>query len=353
MKSFTKFSLRFGIYLLLVGYLAADFFLFEGPLKQRLESSDPNSAEAIARAKANGVVARVFNHQITRDQLDRAIQQHLWLTGKSASDLSSNERKLVAYAALGNLIDHELLRVKAKVNSHKLRVSDEEIEKRLEMFIQKFSSRAELEAAMHSEGIADIQHLTDRIAARIQQEKYVAMRVDPLVKVSEIEISDFYDKHYEQLYTAERIRVRHIFIPTLNTPSEQAQQTLSEALVQLSEEQADFASLANKVSKDPASSQKGGDLGWMSKARLPDDFSEAVFELPLNRPTLIQTKIGWHIVEVTDRRERQQPWQESLYDEIREAIYATKRHQAVKDFKLALRRFEAKKIDVFHDQIAE
>lgn len=351
MKSFTKFTLRFGIYLLVVAYLAADVFLFNGPLNRKLNRSDPNSPEAIAEAKANGVVARVFNHHITREQLDRAIHQRLWLEGKSEADLSPSARKLVAYAALGELIDHELLRVKTKVNTHKLKVSDEEIEKRVETFVRKFSSRAELEAAMHSQGIADAAALKNRIAARIQQEKYVAMRVDPLVQVSEQEISDFYEKHYAKLHTPERIRVRHIFIPTLSTPSEQARQTLTEALVKLKANQATFPTLAKELSQDPATSGKGGDLGWMTKKRLPEDFSKAVFSLQLHQPELIQTKIGWHIVELTDRRDSQQPWQESLYDEIHDAIYATKRHQAVEDFRRALRQFETEKIDIFHDQL--
>jgi parvulin-like peptidyl-prolyl isomerase len=351
LKSFTKFALRFGIYLLVIAYLAADLFLFNGPLNRQLRSSDPNSPEAIAKAKANGVVARVFNHQITRTQLNRAIHQRLWLEGRSSSELSPGERKLVAYAALGELIDHELLRVKTKVNTHKLLISGEEIEQRLENFVRKFSSRAELESAMHAQGIKDTADLKTRIAARIQQEKYVAMRVDPLVEVSEEEISDFYDKHYQQLFTPERIRVRHIFIPTLGTPSEQAKQMLTEALRRLTDDQVAFPILAKEISQDTASSDKGGDLGWMSKKRLPEDFSEAVFSLPLNQPELIQTTLGWHIVEVTDRRDSLQPWQESLHDEIRDAIYATKRHQAVEDFRSALRRFEAHKIDIFHDQI--
>ena len=353
MKSFTKFTLRFGIYLLVVAYLAADVFLFNGPLNRKLHSSDTNSPEAIAEAKANGVVARVFNHHITREQLDRAIHQRLWLEGKSESELSPSAKKLVAYAALGELIDHELLRVKTKVNTHKLKVPDHELQERLESFIGKFSSRAELESAMHAQGIADAAALKNRIAARIQQEKYVAMRVDPLVEVSEQEISDFYEKHYQQLHTPERIRVRHIFIPTLGTPSEQARQTLAEALAKLTNHQAPFSSLAKELSQDPASANQAGDLGWMTKQRLPEDFAEAVFSLQLNQPELIQTKTGWHLVELTDRREALQPWQESLHDEIHAAIYATKRHQAVEDFRRALRQFETEKIDIFHDQIGQ
>lgn len=352
MKSFTRFSVRFAAYLLVLGYLAGDLYFFNGPLSRRIKASDPNSPESIAEVKANGVVARVFNHHITRSQLDRAIHDRLWLEGKSVSNLTPNERNLVEYAALGELIDHQLLRVKVKVNSHELEVSDEEINTRLKRFVEKFPSAPALTDAMKSQGIPDERALRNRIAARIQQEKYVAMRVDPLVEVSEEEITDFYENNKSSLRVPERIRARHIFAETLDTPSEEARKPLESALTQLVEGTKDFSTLAQELSNDPATGRKGGDLGWMSRSRLPDDFTESVFHLPMNTPTLVRTKLGWHIVEVTDRKAAEMPSIANLEEEIRTAIKARKRHQAVNDFRSALRRFEEKKIDIFHDQLA-
>lgn len=352
MKSFTKFSLRFAVYLLVIGYLAGDLFLFNGPLNRRIKAYHPDSPESIAKAKANGVVARVFNHHITRSQLDRAIHERLWLEGKSVSDLTPNDRKLVEYAALGDLIEHQLLRVKVKVNSHELEVTDEEIDTRLKRFVEKFPSATELTEAMKSQGIPDEQALRNRIAARIQQEKYVSMRVDPLVEVSEEEIATFYEENKASLRVPERIHARHIFAETLNTPSEEAKKTLETALTQLADGKKDFPTLAKELSNDPATSQKGGDLGWMSRKRLPVDFSESVFNLKANAPTLVRTKIGWHIVEVTERKPAETPPMTNVSEEIRTAIEATKRHQATNDFRSALRRFEEEKIDIFPDQLA-
>jgi hypothetical protein len=68
-RTFTKFSLRFTAYLLVLGYLAGDLYVFNGPLNKRIQASNPNSLESIAGAMANGVVARVYNHHITRRKL--------------------------------------------------------------------------------------------------------------------------------------------------------------------------------------------------------------------------------------------------------------------------------------------
>jgi parvulin-like peptidyl-prolyl isomerase len=351
MKSFTKFSLRFAAYLLVLGYLAGDLYVFNGPLNRRIQASHPDSPESIAKAKANGVVARVVNHHSTRSQLDYAIHERLWLEGKDADELSPAERKLVTYAALGDLIDHQILRVKTKVNTLELPVSDEETEERLKRFAGRFETKADLQSAMKSMGIPDETALRHRIAARIQQEKYVAMRVDPLVKVSEEEIMEFYEANKEALQFPERIRAKHIFIATLNKPSDEAKGILEKALSELNSGKKDFAALAKELSEDYATKENGGELGWMSRARLPADFGEAAFPMAKDKPALVRTKLGWHILQVTDRKPAETRPLEDAKAEITAALAAAKRHQAVNDFRSALRRFEDAKIDIFHDQL--
>jgi hypothetical protein len=351
MHTFAKFSLRFAAYFLVVGYLACDLYVFNGPLNRRIQASHPDSPESIAEAKANGVVARVFNHHITRSQLDYAIHERLWLEGKNANDLSPADKRLITYAALGDLIDNQLLRVKTKVNTLELPVSDAEIEDRLKRFVGRFESKADLESAMKGMGIPDETSLRNRIAARIQQEKYVAMRVDPLVKVSDEEITEFYEANKESLQFPERIRARHIFMATLSKPSDEVKAILEKALDELNSGKKDFAALAKEISEDYSNKENGGELGWMSKSRLPVDFSEAAFAVGNDKPGLVRTKLGWHILQITARKPAEPRTLEETKTEIIAALTAAKRHQAVNDFRSALRRFETEKIDIFHDQL--
>jgi parvulin-like peptidyl-prolyl isomerase len=348
---FAKFSLRFIAYLVAVAYLVGDLYLFQGPLSKRISSINPNSPESIAKAKAQGVVARVFNHQITRGQLEYAIHERLWLEGKSFSDLKASDRKLVTYAALGDLIDHELLRVKTKVNTLELIIPDAEIDERYRRFAQRFESRENLLAAMKGMGISSETELRQRIAARMQQEKYIAMRIEPLIEVSSEEVKHFYAENHQALAYPERIRASHIFIANLDKAPDAGRQILEPALHELLAGKQEFAALAKLLSEDESNKEKGGDLGWMSRARLPDDFAAAVFSLELNRPSLISTKLGWHIVCVTERKPSEPRSLADAEQEIKNAIQASKRHQAVDRFRAALRRFEAQKINIFHDQL--
>ncbi len=351
MTSFTKFTLRFGVYILVVAYLGADLLLLKGPLHRRIQASHPDSEESIAKAKAQGVVARVFNHHITRSQLDYAIHERLWLEGRNRSEVPEDELKLITYASLGDLIDHQLLRVKVKHNTRVLAVSDEEIDERIRRFAGKFETKTDLQTAMKSQGIADETALRHRIAARLQQEKYVALRVDPLVTVTDGEIQTWYEENQDSLRIPERVRARHIFFATLDRPVEDAKQAAKLALVKLTKREKDFPTLVAELSEDPSSKANAGDLGWMSKNRLPADFAEPLFALQPGTPAIFRTKLGWHIAELTGRVPAEPRTLEDARPEIHAALTAAKRHQAVTDFRRALRQFEAHKIDIFHDQL--
>jgi parvulin-like peptidyl-prolyl isomerase len=353
MTPLKKFTIRLSVYGAVVAYLLCDLFVFHGPLRKRIDRADPRSPEAIARAKANQVVARVFNFQITRSQLERALAERLWLEGKNLDSLPPAARKTARYAALNDLIDHELLRVKTKANAPDLKVSDAEIDAHFQLFSKQFESHDAMLHAMKSQGIGSERDLRDRLAARIQQEKYVESKIAPLIVVTDDEAREWFAKNQESLANPERIEVRHIFLPTLDHPSEEAKAKLETALSELTSGTKDFATLAKEISEDPATRERGGSLGWMTRSRLPDDFAAKVFPLPLNQPTLIQTRIGWHLVEITDRQSAEPRSFEEARSEVLAALETIKRRQATVEFRDALRVFETAKIEVFHDMLKE
>ena len=66
----------------------------------------------------------------------------------------------------------------------------------------------------------------------------------------------------------------------------------------------DFATLAHAQSEDPGSATDGGDLGWISPGELVPEFEKVLETLPLHQLSEpIQSRYGWHIAEVLDRRE--------------------------------------------------
>lgn len=346
-----KSAIRLVVYGIFIAYLLGDIFVFHGPIARRVEKANPFSSASIADAKSRGVVARVFNYQITRDQLDRAVAERLWLNGQNIESLSPNLKKLVRYAALNDLIDHELLRVKAKVNAPDLPATSEEIDQRMELFRKRFATEKEMLNAMKAQGMGDIKDLRDRIAARIQQEKYVAKKIKTMVTVDEATAKAWFVENHRHLDIPERVRARHIFIPSLETDESVALPILQTSLDALKAEETDFATLAKKLSQDLSTKDQAGDLGWISRDRLPKEFTQPLFDLPLNQPKIITTKIGWHLVEVMERRAASPQSFDQVKEEVMAALRAAQTQEAVKQYRAALRQFEAEKIQIFDDML--
>ena len=325
-------SLRLAIYGAILVYLVADLFIFGGPLRKIIGGDKSPKPE---------IAARVAGQPITRSQLDRAVSEKLWLEGNSAADPAAARA-----AALEELIDHELLRLQVKALDPPLAVSDEEINERLSRLVGRFESKGALETAMKSQGIPHERDLRERLAARIRQEKLIALRIGPSIRVTDEEARNWFDSNQQFIALPARIEARHIFIPTLDHPPEEAKQKLANALAELTEKKKDFATLAREISQDPATKDNGGTLGWMSHDRLPADFATPVFSLETHQPTLVRTKLGWHLVEVTARKPAEPRTFEQAKPEILAALEAIKRRQATANFRNSLRQAHASEIEI-------
>jgi peptidyl-prolyl cis-trans isomerase C len=351
MNPLRKTVIRLVVYGLVLGWIAGDLFLWNGILSRKIQRADPNTPEAIARAKAQGVVARVFNRQITRDQLERAVAERLWREGKGPSDLTKEALRMARYAALNDLIDHELLRVKAKAHAVDLKIEPAAIEERYQRFVSRFQSEEEMLDAARSQGIGNKGELRERITAWMQQEAYVELKIEPISQVADEEVRAWWEEHKEQLANPRRVQVRHIILPTLDRDAGEVKARMEEAYSALREGKNTFEELARTMSEDPQSKDKGGNLGWVTYGRLPSDFAGAVFEMKPGKPLLIQTTIGWHIAEVTGHELPEIRTFEEAEPEARVALESARRDKAVSTYRDALRQFEAHKIDVFHDML--
>ncbi len=340
MTSTGKSALRLAVFGAIMAYLAVDLFILKGPVFRTTDRY---------RTPEAGLAARVSGQPITRSQLERAVGEELWLQGKSTCSATPAELETARKAALDGLIDHELLRLQVKAGPLQFSVTDEEIHERLRRLVGRFESKGALETTMKSQGIASEKDLRERLAARIRQEKLIEARIRPSIQVTDDEARKWFDEYKKTLSLPERIEVRHIFLPTLNHPPEEAKQKLDAVLIELTGKKKDFATLAREISQDPATKDRGGALGWMTRDRLPADFGAPVFSLSANQPTLLRTRLGWHLVEVTGRKPAEPRTFEQAKPEILAALEAIKRRQATEAFRKSLRQANAAKIEIFQN----
>ena len=64
-----------------------------------------------------------------------------------------------------------------------------------------------------------------------------------------------------------------------------------------------FTELAKEFSEDPGSAQQGGELGWLGRGVLADEFEKVMIESPMGDVSpVFQTQFGFHFLEVLDAR---------------------------------------------------
>ncbi|WP_367872840.1 peptidylprolyl isomerase [Luteolibacter sp. Populi] len=331
-------------------YLAGDLFVFTGPLRQWSRRRLPDSPQSIGKAKAQGIVATVKGHPVFLPQLERAAKERAWLAGKTFGSLTPAQRKQERLAALEELIDHQLLRAATKDSSGNLAIPEARINESIARLATRFGGADKMMQELAAEGIDSDKELRLRLGARLQQEQYIASQIPA---ATEEEANTWLAAHAKELERPGQIRARHIFLSTQERDAGEAKEALQKALDELLSKRQDFAALATSLSQDERSKAVGDDLGWMTKSRLPADFATPLFALELNKPGLVRTKLGWHLAEVTERKNAEPRNDKEAQAEALAALTAVKRRDGVAALRKSLREDNAAAIRVFSEMIPE
>jgi len=120
-----------------------------------------------------------------------------------------------------------------------------------------------------------------------------------IIKLSDVRGADTERK------TVLETRARHILIQTNAIRNDEQSRTLARELYTRLKDGEDFAKLAKEYSDDPGSKNGGGDLGFQPPGVFVPEFQTRLDTLQpgeLSEP--FRTQFGWHIAQLTERRER-------------------------------------------------
>jgi len=147
---------------------------------------------------------------------------------------------------------------------------------------------------------------------RMRQEVLTGIRINKLlgavitneVVITGEEVAAFVQKNKQRLQRPERVHARHILF-SVAAGDDEATRALkkrrAEEVRKRLLEGADFAQAAKEYSGCP-SAGRGGDLGEFPRGRMAPSFEEAAFSQAVNEiGPVIETKFGYHIVQVLER----------------------------------------------------
>ncbi len=229
--------------------------------------------------------------------------------------VSDEEEKEYALNMLNKAIGQELLFQKGKEKN--IKVKEETIQKEIENIQSKFPDVKTFLAALAFQDLT-IDRLSRKIEKQLTEESLVRMEMAPKVNVSEKQVEDVYEKNKAKYVTAEKYRVSHILVSSVEAPlgriknendrkkaerfskilDIQAKELMYGILEKL-KQGADFAELAKKHSEDDASREKGGDLGEVDLNQTLPELASVIAKLtPGNTSKVVKTSFGYHILKL-------------------------------------------------------
>ena len=155
-------------------------------------------------------------------------------------------------------------------------------------------------------------------------------------QVSDADIEQEYNAFKAERYTEpEEVHARHVLLtlaPDADDKQRDAVRARATAVLERLKKGEDFAAVAKEVSEDKANKDKGGDLGFIRRGNAEEAFESAAFALQAGELSgVVETRFGFHVIKVDERKApREKPLAE-VRDEIAETLRTDRARNAARD----------------------
>ncbi len=183
---------------------------------------------------------------------------------------------------------------------------DQEAERAWQDVVARFGTEAATARALEAEGMSIAQYRANQreeIRKGLLIETFVQAqrRESRLAPIEEAEIREFFDRERDNLgerpatLTFDQV----VLAPQPSDSVKAASRERAYEILNQIENDEDFADLARRFSDDPGSAQRGGELGWVRRGVMVEEFEDAAFSLGRGGVSdVVDTQFGAHIIQV-------------------------------------------------------
>jgi len=272
------------------------------------------------------LIAEVNNIGISYQQWQNAFSSFISrYDNQTLSSMTDETLASIKNNVTEQLINSTLLYQHAK--SENIKVTDNEIDNEFNKIRDSFDSEEAFNEALRRNNLTSNQ-LRDSLRRQLEIDKVIQQEYDN-IEITEEELQDFYVENQEYFFQPEKRKVRHILLDDY----EEAEKTLN----QLKDGIADFEKLAREKSIGP-SAEDGGDLGYITKGQMVEEFEEAAFSLDVGEISeIVQTEYGYHILICDDIQEEHQLTYEEAKENIENILKSQKQNEKINELINTLR----------------
>ena len=224
-----------------------------------------------------------------------------------------------------NVIERVLINQEAKKNGDK--IPQEQIDSALAKIKEQYTDPKELYEAL---GVKDDAGIKDQIEMQMKVEQKLSEVCKDLPNPTRADIQEYYEKNAEQFKTAESARVAHI-VKYVNWQTDE--ETAYNAIKEAHDELKNGAAFEVVVDKHTDCADSGGDLGYVVKGQMVEEFEDVIFNMGSGEVSdIFRTRFGFHIAKVYDRKPAAVAELKEVKDQIVNALQEQMRSKAIDDF---------------------
>jgi peptidyl-prolyl cis-trans isomerase SurA len=211
---------------------------------------------------------------------------------------------------LDALINEKLILAKALEDTNVVVTEDEvnnELDAQIAQRVQQLGSEKKVEEAFGMPMARLKREYRDGMRKQILSSKLWEMK-KMNINASRREVEEFFAQYKDSLPKAqEEVEIYHIFrIPGVSGTAKSGLRQFAQKMLDSISNGGDFADFALRYSDDPGTKSSGGDLGFVRRGEFFSEFEEAVFSLKDKELSqVIETPIGFHIIQLLERRGEQ------------------------------------------------
>ena len=277
------------------------------------------------------LVAKVNAEGITKKDFDEAVDRNLARYKAQDQEVPAGVEARIRDGVLRRMIDDKVIEQKAKALG--MTVSADELEAKFKEHKDRFRNEDGFNDYLKRSGNT-VESMRDDLRRNLLRDRVVE-QLSGSIDVTPEEVEKFYQDNQPRFVDKEQIKVSRILVrvPPNATDAEKkaAHKEAKELHAKAIKTGADFAEIAKNYAKTPESA-RGGDLGTLTRGRMSEEFDQVAFKLePGKISDVVETKQGYEIIKVFEKRPETQKTLDEVKDSIQNQLLARKRNEKRRD----------------------
>ena len=283
--------------------------------------SAENQADLIINGKKiPTIIAKVNGVELTSDLLKREMIAYQLLASREGQTLEEKDEEKIARGLLMKAIDDEL--VYQQGLKQDIKIESVTIEREIKHIQTQFLDKKLFLSALAAQRLTfDI--LKSNIKKTLVKEEFIRIKIAPQVKVDDKQVKSFYEENKATFKNPETFHLSHIYVAIPGPSDEKIEsaenQTKANEIIDWVKKEAHkkiieaslalktgkkFSNIAKEFSEDADTSEKGGDLGYISKGQTLPEISSAMVKLNVGgTSSVIESSLGFHVIHLNNKKE--------------------------------------------------